>query len=272
MRIVRFIDLEGLERLGEDARDGTAVILEGSLLGGLRRTNQRARIVRLLAPIVPADIICIGRNYEPASPHAGSDRREDPDLLDATLEVFLKPSTALQNPNDPIVIPHFPGIDVQLDCEGELAAIIGGEARNLSESDALGVILGYTLANDVTARHFQTPTGPPIWMRGKGFDTFCPLGPAIVTADELADPANLDLRTSINGAIVRDGNTRDMIRSVPQIVAALSRHMTLRAGSVVLTGAPLAMASMSLNPGAKVSVISSRIGELSNPVSAAQGP
>src|SRR5436190_11495105 len=183
MRIVRFVDDHGVVTLGEDAGDGTAVILEGALLENPRRTNRRARIAKLLAPIVPTDIICIGRNYSKGATKAG----EDPDRTvraqpDATLEVFLKPSTALQNPNDPILIPRFDGIDMQLDCEGELAVIIGREARNVSERDALDVVLGCTLANDITARHFQTPTGPPIWMRGKGFDTFCPLGPAIVTA------------------------------------------------------------------------------------------
>src|SRR5690606_27071219 len=101
-------------------------------------------------------------------------------------------------PGDPIHIPRFDGLDPRLDCEGELAVIIGREARNVSEADALSHVFGYTIANDVTARHFQTPTGPPLWMRGKGFDTFCPLGPAIVTADEIPDPQALMIRTIIN--------------------------------------------------------------------------
>ena len=112
------------------------------------------------------------------------------------------------------------------------------DTTNISEADALDCVLGYTIANDVTARVFQTPTGPPLWMRGKGFDTFCPLGPAIITRDEIADPQDLGIRTIINGKAVRDGHTSQMIRTVSQIIAILSRHMTLRCGAVILTGAP----------------------------------
>lgn len=248
MRIIRFIAKDGRIHFGSDRQDGTATIVNGSISTGFAATPQRVKISKLLAPIVPTDIICIGRNYRVGAAESASDERSEDDgggarssEPDATLEVFLKPSTSLQNPNDPILIPHFEGLEAQLDCEGELAVVIGRDARNVSESAALNYVFGYTIANDVTARAFQTAGGPPIWMRGKGFDTFCPLGPAIVTTDEIPDPQTLDIRTIINDQVVREGNTRDMIRSVSEIIAALSRHMTLRAGAVILTGAPPAI-------------------------------
>lgn len=141
--------------------------------------------------------------------------------------------------------------------------IIGRETCNISERDALKCVFCYTLTNDITARHFQTLTGPPLWMRGKGFDTFYPLGPAIITADEMPDPQKLTLRTLVNGNPARKGNTRDMIRTVPQIIAALSRHMTLRAGAVILTGAPPA-APATLRHGDRIDVEIPDLGRLSN--------
>lgn len=262
MRIIRFFDEHGETVFGEDAGEGVAVILEGSVTGGFRRTTRRERIARLLAPLIPTDIICIGRNYRPRADHSNPQQLHD----DATLEVFLKPSTSLHNPDDLVVLPRFDGIpDIQLDCEGELAVIIGRGARNITERDALGHVFGYALANDITARHFQTPTGPPLWMRGKGFDAFCPIGPAIITADEIPDPQNLTLQTLVNGQVVRDGNTCDMIRSVPQIIAGLSRHMTLRAGALILTGAPPGE-PRSLQTGDRIEVEIPSLGRLSNTV------
>jgi 2-keto-4-pentenoate hydratase/2-oxohepta-3-ene-1,7-dioic acid hydratase in catechol pathway len=285
VRIIRFIASgDSPVHFGEDHADGTATALRGSIQKGFQPTRERLPIAQRLAPIEPTDIICIGRNYHAPSPslEGGGQVGEAPrrqsrplsatsELEDSTLEVFLKPSTALQAADQPIVMPRFEGIDVRLDCEGELALVIGRETRNVSEANALDHVFGYTIVNDITARHFQTPTGPPLWMRGKGFDTFCPLGPAIVTVDELADPDDLNLRTLINGKVVREGNTRDMIRSVPQIIAALSRHITLRAGAVILTGAPPVLdpsATGPFGPGNEVVVEIEGIGELRNIVGA----
>src|SRR5687768_10808590 len=195
MRIIRFIAEDQRIHQGEDQGDGAAISLSGSVIEGFKRGSARLKVSTLLAPIVPRDIICIGRNY----PAAGQPASAGPQNEDHTLEVFLKPSTALHNPNDLIAIPRFPGLDSQLDCEGELAVVMGTTARDVSEAEAMECIFGYTIANDYTARAFQTPTGPPLWMRGKGFDGFCPLGPAILTRDEIADPNNLTLRTLING-------------------------------------------------------------------------
>lgn len=254
---------------GEPENGQNARVLHGSVIEGFRPTSQTATISKLLAPIIPTDIICIGRNYHPPKEVTSDDRREEDGgrmhthQPDSTLEVFLKPSTALQHPDDPILIPRFDGVDPQLDCEGELAVIIGRPVRNISEADVPACIFGYTIANDVTARVFQTSSGPPIWMRGKGFDTFCPLGPAIVTLDEITNPQSLAIRTLINGKVAREGNTREMMRSIPQIIAALSRHMTLQAGAIVLTGAPPANPHANgLAPGDHIEVQIDRCGSL----------
>jgi 2-keto-4-pentenoate hydratase/2-oxohepta-3-ene-1,7-dioic acid hydratase in catechol pathway len=219
-------------------------------------------IAEVLAPVQPMNVICIGRNWrDPHAPHDASGANE-------SLEVFLKPSTAVQAPGAPIVVPDFGGVDLQLDCEGELAVVIGAPARNVTEEEARKVVLGYTAANDVTARRWQTSSGPSLWMRGKGFDTFCPLGPVIVTDSEI-DPSELIVRTLINDVPVREGSTRDMVRSVPAIVSELSRHLTLGPGTVVLTGAPPARGNHEpITPGQEVVVEIEGIGRLVNRVEA----
>jgi 2-keto-4-pentenoate hydratase/2-oxohepta-3-ene-1,7-dioic acid hydratase in catechol pathway len=261
MRIIRFIADDGRLLHGQNLGDGLASPLEDrSIFDQPKPTGQRVGIAKLLAPIIPPAIICIGRNYGEA---ARAMRQGD-----HTLEVFLKPVTALQNPNDPICVPTFDAASSQLDCEGELAVIIMREARHVPEQRALDHVLGYTIANDVTARAFQTPAGPPLWMRGKGFDTFCPLGPAIVTLNEVHDPQNLTLRTVIDGVTTREGSTMEMIWSVAEIIACLSRHMTLLPGTVVLTGAPVALHAQAIapKPNSSVTIDITNVGCLRNTV------
>jgi 2-keto-4-pentenoate hydratase/2-oxohepta-3-ene-1,7-dioic acid hydratase in catechol pathway len=263
MRIIRFIAPDGQIHLGEEHQNDSVTILAGSLADGVVRTSLRASVKKLLAPLEPTDIICIGRNYRSATDVGGNAQSHE---ADSALEVFVKPSTAIQNPDDPILVPRFDNLNPQMDCEGELAVIIGRAARNVSEFDALQHVCGYTIANDVTARAFQTPTGPPIWMRGKGFDTFLPIGPAIITADEIPNPRALDLRTTVNGKTVRDGNTSQMIRTIPQIIATLSRHLTLRPGTLIITGAPPPMQSAPCRTGDELAVEIPGIGRLQNPL------
>jgi 2-keto-4-pentenoate hydratase/2-oxohepta-3-ene-1,7-dioic acid hydratase in catechol pathway len=233
----------------------------GVLVGQLARTDECLKIDRLLAPIRPSNVICVGRNYP--TPDA-------PDLDKDPLEVFMKPTTAVQSPDRPIALPHLD--DPEVDCEGELAVIIGAYTRHVSEGDAPHHILGYTIGNDITARRFQVARGPAPWMRGKGFDTFCPLGPAIVTSDQISDPQALGITTRVNGEIARQGNTRDMLRSVWAIVSQLSQNMTLAPGTVILTGASPRLqdttAATSLQPGDEVEVEIESIGVLANPVEA----
>jgi 2-keto-4-pentenoate hydratase/2-oxohepta-3-ene-1,7-dioic acid hydratase in catechol pathway len=248
MRLIRFIADDGRTLHGEDLGDSRAAVLDGSIFDTPRRGGEIAGIKRLLAPVEPPNIICVGRNYGDAARAARKG--------DETLEVFLKPTTALHPPDEPIALPRFDGadgqLDPQLDCEGELAIVIARATRNVSEAQALDCVLGYTLANDITARLFQTPSGPPLWMRGKGFDGFCPLGPCIVTRDEIPDPQTLTLRTLINGVITREASTREMVWSVAEIIACLSRHMTLLPDTVILTGAPVAIANQAMRPGSHI--------------------
>ena len=153
----------------------------------------------------------------------------------ADLELFMKPRSAVQDPLRPILIP--PG-EPDVDGEGELGVVIATLTHNVAEADALSHVLGYVAANDVTARCWQRADVPQTWMRGKGFDTFCPIGPALVTSDELPDPGDLAITTTINGEVVRRGRTSQMIRSVARIISEISQVITLHPGTLLLTGAP----------------------------------
>lgn len=209
----------------------------------------------LLAPLVPRDILCVGRNY-------GSGPAGD-------LELFMKPRGSVLDPGGPIVIPA--GDDPDLDVEGELAVVIGREARDVAETDAPEHVLGYTAANDVTARRWRRGDAPMSWMRGKGFDTFCPFGPAIVTPDLLPDPAALEITTTVNGRVVRRGSTASMLRPVARLISEISRVITLHPGTLLLTGAPPAVAGPEpgLRAGDEVAVEIEGIGRLVNTV---EGP
>ena len=186
----------------------------------------------------------------------------------------MKPTTAVIGPGETIRMPDCGGADPLIDAEGELAVVIGAEARDVAEDDALGVVLGYTAAADVTARRWQTTSGPPLWIRGKGFDTFCPLGPVVVTTAELGNASGLGLRTIVNGTVVRQASTDDMLRPVAALVSELSRHVTLRPGTVILTGAPSLLKPEEHRPlgsGDEVVVEIEGIGRLVNRVEADVG-
>jgi len=159
----------------------------------------------------------------------------------------------------------------EVDWECELAIVIGKKCKNVAKEKALDYVLGYTCANDVSARDWQKRWGGSQWCRGKSFDTFCPLGPAIVTRDEIADPNALRVQTLVNGETMQDSNTRDMIFDVPTLIAFLSGSMTLLPGTVILTGTPSGV-GMGMKPprylkaGDAVKVVIEGIGELANPV------
>ena len=225
----------------------------GALVRGVERVRTGNRV---LAPLVPRDILCVGRNYGPEDP-AGD------------LELFMKPRSAIQDPLQPIVIPQSDGTDPDIDVEGELAVVIGTLARDVAEADALGYVLGYVAASDVTARRWRHGETPLAWMRGKGFDTFCPIGPAIVTPDELPDPDSITVTTRVNGEVTRRGNTSQMTRPVARLISEISRVITLHPGTLLLTGAPPPSASApaaGLRPGDEVCVEIDGIGTLVNPV------
>jgi 2-keto-4-pentenoate hydratase/2-oxohepta-3-ene-1,7-dioic acid hydratase in catechol pathway len=229
LKIARFIN-RGSIYFGAARDDGTALRIEGNIFSGYSVTTEEMKIEKLLAPVVPTDILCIGLNYRQ---HAAESQMEVPKHP----MLFIKASNSLNNPLDPIRIPR---LSNQIDYEGELAVVIAKDAKDVSRDEALKYVLGYTIANDVTARDWQRDKslGGGQFARGKSFDTFCPLGPWMVTADEIPNPNVLGLRTLLNGQVMQDSNTRDMIFDVPSLIASLSSTMTVRTGAVILTGTP----------------------------------
>lgn len=205
--------------------------------------------VRLLAPILASKVICIGKNYAAHAAEMGSQAPEQP-------VIFIKPNTSIIGPEVPIVRP--PSSD-RVDFEGELAIVIGRPCKDVKASQAADVILGYTVANDVTARDQQAIDGQ--WTRAKGYDTFCPLGPWISTDVDVSDA---ELRTELDGVVKQQSRTSLMLHDVGAIVEWISRVMTLLPGDVILTGTPAGISPMVA--GQRVSVTVEGIGTLSNPV------
>jgi 2-keto-4-pentenoate hydratase/2-oxohepta-3-ene-1,7-dioic acid hydratase in catechol pathway len=204
---------------------------------------------QLLAPVFPTKVVCVGRNY---ADHAAELDNEVPDEP----VIFLKPATAVIGPGQPIVLP--PEAET-VHHEAELAIVVGTVSRKVAAEDASKHIIGYTVANDVSARDLQAKDGQ--WTRAKGFDTFCPIGPALET--EL-DPVGLSIVARVNGEVRQDGNTEDMVFGVAEIFEFVTRVMTLLPGDVILTGTPAGVGP--IVPGDFVEVAVERIGSLSNPV------
>ncbi|EGD53163.1 5-carboxymethyl-2-hydroxymuconate Delta-isomerase [Thermoanaerobacter ethanolicus JW 200] len=205
--------------------------------------------VKLLPPCLPTKAICVGLNYRDHIEEMGDKEPEEPTL-------FIKPSTAVIGPDDFIVIPK---MSERVDYEGELAVVIGKRAKNVSEKDALDYVLGYTIANDVTARDLQAKDGQ--WTRAKSFDTFLPIGPWIVTD---LDPSSLDIITYVNDEVKQKSNTRHLIFGVPKLVSFISHIMTLNPSDVILTGTPSGVGP--LKPGDVVTIEIEGIGKLTNRV------
>jgi 2-keto-4-pentenoate hydratase/2-oxohepta-3-ene-1,7-dioic acid hydratase in catechol pathway len=263
MRIIRYLDPAGIAHYASAPLDGIALQIQGDIFGKFEVTSEPADIRKLLAPITPAAILCIGLNYRQHAVETGARIPSHPVL-------FMKPPGALQNPGDPIELPrHLPS--ERVDFEGELAVVIGRTCKNVRPEDALDYVLGYTCANDVSARDWQKDFGGSQWCRGKGFDTFAPLGPCLVTTDEIPDPASLRLRTIVSGELMQESPTSDMIFSVPEIIAFLSGSSTLLPSTVILTGTPsgVGMARTPtrwLQPGDSITIEIEGIGSLVNPV------
>lgn len=205
--------------------------------------------IRLLAPLEPGNIFCIGRNYSEHAKELGNDLPEEP-------LVFMKPTASLLEPEGNISVPLWAG---RIDYEGELAVVIGRTCRNASEEEAEDAIFGLTCLNDVTARDLQKKDGQ--WTRAKGFDTFCPLGPWIVKSSETKGRR---IETRLNSRVVQSANTDMMIFSVSRLVSHISRFTTLRPGDVIATGTPAGVGPM--NPGDEVEVEIEGIGLLRNRV------
>ena len=261
MRIARFTDgsepafgvVEG------SVEDGTATVATitphpfapFSFTGARRPLSE----VRLLAPVLPSKVLCVGKNYadhvrEMAGRQPGDDVPPERPIL------FLKPSTSVIGPGDPIVLP---ADSERVDYEGELAVVIGRLCRHVPIERALEVVLGYTCANDVTARDQQAADGQ--WTRAKGHDTFCPIGPWIVEGMPTGDRA---VRCRVNGEVRQDGRTAQMIHDVASLVAFMSSVMTLEPGDVISTGTPAGVGR--IVAGDTVEIEIEGVGVLSNPV------
>ncbi len=260
MKIIRHLDSAG--RIGY-ASDGQKIT--GDIFSQFSVTGEKADIKKVLAPVQPAALLCIGLNYRRHATESNAKIPEYPVL-------FLKAPTALQNPGDPIVLPTYLRSE-EVDYECELAIVIGKTCKNVSKNEALNYVLGYTCANDVSARDWQIKRGGSQWCRGKTFDTFAPLGPCLVTKDEIPNPNNLKIKTVLNGQALQDWNTNDMIFDVPTLIEFLSGSTTLLAGTVIMTGTPhgVGMARKPpvwLKAGDTVTIEIEKIGQLTNPVKA----
>ena len=262
MRLIRHLTPAGPAYAALQS-DGSAREVTGDIFGDYRVADRVVTAGKLLAPIVPVFLPCIGLNYKKHAAESNSPPPPHPEL-------FVKNPASLQNPGDPIELPQkLPSTGVDYECE--LAVVIGRRCKNVSRAAALDYVLGYTCANDVSARDWQRNAGGGQWCRGKTFDTFCPLGPVLVTRDEIPNPNALRIRTVLNGATMQDWNTDDMIFDVPAIIEFLSASTTLLPGTVILTGTPHGVGFARTPPvwlkvGDTVSIEIEKIGTLTNPV------
>ena len=258
MRIIRF---EHDSRISYGALEqDTVTVLEHAPFDGIHATPSTLCLaeVKLLAPVCPANILAIGLNYRP---HADESKMEMPDhpLL------FIKATTSVIGPGEPIVLPRIAPSEV--DYEAELCAVIGRCARHVSEDEALDYVLGYTCGNDVSARDCQLRLDGQ-WARGTSFDTFCPLGPWIETE---IDPGNAPIRSRLNGKVMQESNTAQMLFSCARLISFLSSAMTLVPGTVIMSGTPSGVGfardpQVFLKPGDTIRVEVDGLGVLENPV------
>ncbi len=262
MRIIRHLTPAGPAYAALQP-NGSAREITGDIYGDFRVTDRVVAPGKLLAPVAPVFLPCIGLNYKRHAAESNSPTPPHPVL-------FIKNPAAAQNPGDPIELPRKLA-STSVDYECELAVVIGRRCKNASRADALDFVLGYTCANDVSARDWQRNGGGGQWCRGKTFDTFAPLGPVLVTRDEIPNPNALRIRTILNGDTLQDWNTDDMIFDVPAIIEFLSASTTLLPGTVILTGTPHGV-GFARNPpiwlkaGDTVTIDIEKIGALTNPV------
>jgi 2-keto-4-pentenoate hydratase/2-oxohepta-3-ene-1,7-dioic acid hydratase in catechol pathway len=263
MKIIRYETAQNEIYYAALQPDGSAREITGDIFGKFEVTGKTVKPHKLLAPIAPTNFLCIGLNYRR---HAEESKATVPDYP----VVFMKTTTALQNPGDPIVLPRHLRSD-EVDYECELAVVIGKRCKNVSRENAFDYVLGYTCANDVSARDWQIKRGGSQWCRGKTFDTFAPLGPCLVFKDEIPDPAVLKIRTILNGQMMQDWRCDDLIFDVPSLITFLSGSTTLLPGTVILTGTPHGVGfarkpPVFLQPADRVTIEIDKIGALTNPV------
>jgi len=250
------LDMTEFLKLG----DAAWALAKSALASADKRCYLSEADVTLLAPILrPGKIICLGHNYYDHTDSASGTSPEHPTF-------FAKYSNVIVGPYQPIIHPR---ADIQMDYEAELAVVIGKRSRYVAEECALDFVAGYTIFNDVSARDYQKRSSQ--WTLGKSFDTFGPMGPALVTADEIPDPGNLDLALTLNGQEMQHSNTCNLIFSIPFLIAYLTQVMTLEPGDLIATGTPSGTGAMHkppvfMKPGDEVKIRIEKVGELVNPI------
>ncbi len=256
MRIIRYVTPKNPAPQYGWVYEGRLGALHGSPFGAFSREEARTPLgeVKILPPVSPSKIICVGRNY---AAHAEEHHAEVPKVP----LIFLKPPSSVIAHGESIILPPQ---SQQVEHEAELAVVVGKRGRWLTPENALQHVLGYTIANDVTARDLQRSDGQ--WTRGKGFDTFCPLGPWIETE---FNPADTLITCKVNGETRQMGSTRDMVFDIRQLLVFISSVMTLEPGDIILTGTPAGVSPLSAGDVVTVSV--EGLGVLENPVQAEQG-
>jgi 2-keto-4-pentenoate hydratase/2-oxohepta-3-ene-1,7-dioic acid hydratase in catechol pathway len=267
MRIARITNDAGqVVHASPTTQPGIFDELAGDWDSGFRPTGKQARASRLLAPLEPAAVYAIGLNYRDHAAETGAPLPEFP-------VVFMKGIRAVIGPGETIRLPRRLRSE-EVDYEAELAVVLARECRNASRADAMDFVAGFTCANDVSARDWQVSRSGRQWCRAKSFDTFCPLGPWVVTPEELPSPLHLGISSRLNGVTMQESSTEQMIFDVPALLEFLSADTTLPAGSVILTGTPhgVGMARQPpvwLKPGDVIAVSIEGIGTLENPVAEA---
>lgn len=245
--------VHGLDENGIPTADTVVDILKSHPYGELERADVVLPLgaCKVLAPVIPSKVVCVGKNYADHAREMGGEPPAEP-------VIFIKPNTSVIGPNDPIQLPWQ---SERVDHEAELGIVIGRIARNVKREEALMYVLGYTLANDVTARDLQNRDGQ--WTRAKGFDTFCPLGPWIVND---FDPSDKPIMCVVDGEVRQQASTADMIHDVESIIEFVTGVMTLLPGDVILTGTPAGIGP--ITDGQSVTVTVQGLGALTNPVRA----
>ena len=267
MKIARYIAQNGKPALAVKQADGSFYKCLGQNIfepENLEATSEKVEIRQFLPPVDPRAIICVAASYRKHIEE--SNLKEQPDPV-----IFMKNPASATGHNCPVVLPAV--CDDEVDYEGELAVFLSKDCCNVTRQQAAGCISGYTVANDISARIWQLERGGGQWVRGKSFDTFTPLGPCLVTPDEIGSTEDLEIKTVLDGRVVQKSSTKNMIRSIPELISFLSQATTLLAGTVILTGTPEGVGwftdpRLLLRPGSTVSVEIEKIGILSNTVEA----
>ena len=239
-----------------------ATVIDGDIFGEIVLSRRVEQVEAFLSPVDPPNIIALGLNY---GKHAGETGFRGPDRP----VLFLKATSSIVGHEAPIILPAAGPNEV--DYEAELAVVIGKRAKDVSPAEALNYVVGYACANDVSARDWQWHKQNDQWARGKSFDTFCPMGPYLVTKDEVEDPGKLRIRAILNEEVMQDSSTADMLFDIPTIISDIRSSLTLLPGTVILTGTPEGVGftrtpPVFLQEGDQVTISIEQIGDLINPV------